>query len=384
MRTPLATLLALNLIFAGGVAYPWLEDLAPILSGLALVFLMLVSRWRSIASRSVGWLRMALLVTPLVVLFGGLEYGAQIAMRFGWIEASGAMETLVPAGSADYRLAHIVGDRRREPDPLLWWRPSASAPYNAQRMKGPLAAIPKPAGRFRVLCYGDSNTDGSANESWPELLHARLEARDIEVLNAGVAGYTSHQGLLRFLEDVDRYQPDLVLVSFGWNDATPVVRRADHDFVEPSRFFVATHRTLIRFDFFRALLRAKRATEKSPGLRARVPLNRYLENLSRFKREAEGREVELVFLTRPFREPEAQSDLAQTHWPAPWIAQVPLYNAATIRYGETQDAIVIDVHGRIASARADRFADMAHWNAKGRRAMASFLDEALSARALLP
>lgn len=42
------------------------------------------------------------------------------------------------------------------------------------------------------------------------------------MLYVGVVGYSSHQGLLRFREEAGTYEPDLVLVSFGWNDGLEI------------------------------------------------------------------------------------------------------------------------------------------------------------------
>ena len=50
------------------------------------------------------------------------------------------MMTPLPAGTEDWRSAHITADAYREPDPILWWRPVAGRPYNAQRRWYRLAA----------------------------------------------------------------------------------------------------------------------------------------------------------------------------------------------------------------------------------------------------
>ena len=89
------------------------------------------------------------------------------------------------------------------------------------------------------MCYGDSLTDGPPRGGWPSWLNRLLQeqgragGRRFEVMNAGVAGYSSHQGVLRFLQEVDRYQPDLVLVSFGWNDAAEAIGQPDKTFKIP-------------------------------------------------------------------------------------------------------------------------------------------------------
>ncbi len=83
----------------------------------------------------------------------------------------------------------------------------------------------KPSGSFRIVCLGDSWTFGAnvgPDEAYPRRLEALLRAeypgRSFEVLNLGVLGYTSFQGL-RLLEQVGRsLEPDLVLLGYGMND----------------------------------------------------------------------------------------------------------------------------------------------------------------------
>ncbi len=78
---------------------------------------------------------------------------------------------------------------------------------------------------FRIICLGDSCTYGS-NVDWDQTYPARLQVvlnngddePRIEVLNAGVSGYTSYQGFRYLQEDLIRYKPDLVTLYFGPND----------------------------------------------------------------------------------------------------------------------------------------------------------------------
>jgi lysophospholipase L1-like esterase len=59
---------------------------------------------------------------------------------------------------------------------------------------------------------------------FPMLLEKQLRAanpnRKIEAITMAVPGYTSHQGLAWLQHDIDRLQPDLLIASFGWNDAS--------------------------------------------------------------------------------------------------------------------------------------------------------------------
>lgn len=74
--------------------------------------------------------------------------------------------------------------------------------------------------RKTVVMFGDSITAGH----WPALVAERLQAstthRNIRVVNAGVGGNTSREGLARINQDVLAHKPDVVTVEFGGNDAT--------------------------------------------------------------------------------------------------------------------------------------------------------------------
>ena len=107
-----------------------------------------------------------------------------------------------------------------------------------------------------------------------------------------MAGYSSHQGVLRFLQEVDRYQPDQILVSFGWNDAAQAIGQPDKTFKIPPWPVVVTQRALVRY---RAYLVFMYYTQKwraqppvaTPGpVSPRVSVEDYLANMDRFRTEA--------------------------------------------------------------------------------------------------
>lgn len=114
------------------------------------------------------------------------------------------------------------------PDPLLFWRlrPGATMSdedlrVNRDGLRGPELGE-KRADTLRLACLGDSTTFGfkvAEADSYPARL-AQLLAEDyrVEVLNAGVPGYSTLQGL-RFLErEVLTLRPDVLVVGLGAND----------------------------------------------------------------------------------------------------------------------------------------------------------------------
>ena len=83
----------------------------------------------------------------------------------------------------------------------------------------------KNANTFRILVLGDSVTFGHGSvyeHTYPYLLEQRLRrwrpGVDWQVWNAAVPGYNTSQELAQLLQIGPRFQPDLVVVGFFWND----------------------------------------------------------------------------------------------------------------------------------------------------------------------
>jgi lysophospholipase L1-like esterase len=100
------------------------------------------------------------------------------------------------------------------------WEPIPGAPpFNQDGFVGPRIARERTARALRVATLGDSCTQ-FGEPTYSDLLRERLAGRtgkQVEVLNAGVGGYSTEQGLTR-LQKVLPYRPDYVSIYFGWND----------------------------------------------------------------------------------------------------------------------------------------------------------------------
>ncbi len=85
----------------------------------------------------------------------------------------------------------------------------------------------KTSSAFRIVCLGDSWTFGAnvgQDQAYPQqlqrLLRQGFPQANFQVLNMGVLGYSSFQGLELLRKQAITLHPDLVLIGFGMNDGT--------------------------------------------------------------------------------------------------------------------------------------------------------------------
>jgi len=97
--------------------------------------------------------------------------------------------------------------------------------------RGPDITIQKPAGTYRILCLGDSYTFGAYvndDQTWPFQLETRLreESPDhpVQVINAGISGFTIVDELGFLKEHGLDLKPDAVVLAFVLNDLADLTR----------------------------------------------------------------------------------------------------------------------------------------------------------------
>lgn len=155
-------------------------------------------------------------LVPLVALLMLIEGG----LRLAGFERPTAIESMqftfsVEGFNADARVPILIRDE------VVFWKPRPGLRgHNSHGTTGPEFAEAKPPGTLRIVCLGDSCTHyGPAPypERWQRQMNAESK-RPCEVINAGVIGYTSYQGLRRLETEVAKWSPDVITVYFGWND----------------------------------------------------------------------------------------------------------------------------------------------------------------------
>jgi lysophospholipase L1-like esterase len=273
-------------------------------------------------------------------------------------------------GRSDWRYYLAFSDEHFTYDPYLIWRPKKNfSVFNSYGYRGKEINVSKGTNEFRIIVFGDSNVLGWIGESnWPEYLQELLGDR-FNVINAGGYGYTSYQGLIYFKESL-RFQPDMVLVSFGANDAHPVFI-PDREYVNNKNRIVRKIKLdmlLIKFRVGQALFSVldKFLLRNKQKLIPRVDLEEYKGNLNEIIRISKQRNIKVVLLTRPYLGESSDVNI--------WKTYAPAYYNATIEVAHNNAIPLIDVYAYFKD-KEEFFMGESHFNEKGHREAAKFIYE---------
>lgn len=213
-----------------------------------------------------------------------------------------------------------------------------------------------PTGRqentIRIMALGDSTTFGwgvENDETYPARLEALLKEKypneNIEVIDGGVPGYTSFQGLNHYKVNAGRYEPDIILFGYIVQDARKVAVTDKQQAIEAAGVGYLADSPLYklrlvrylaqRYEFIRSWLHnddAKGKKDKKGGV-YRVPLDEYRENIELFVKYANktrsrlilfGFPLEVVGYTKAHREllKKSAEELHLDHFdPSAYIAE---------------------------------------------------------------
>jgi hypothetical protein len=113
---------------------------------------------------------------------------------------------------------HVVVD-----SPVLYGLNPDHPEISAQGLRDDEVVTPKPPHLWRVLLLGDSIAYGMLvprEQAFPDRIERELNDRmpPVEVVNAGVSGYTPYNQLQYYLAHGRAFEPDLVVVAFCMND----------------------------------------------------------------------------------------------------------------------------------------------------------------------
>ena len=277
-----------------------------------------------------------------------IEVGVRLKM-----EHVSSLDLFVSTSQQKAQVADAAHSGIFEGDPLLLWRlkPNLNQAVwdftvlstNAQHLRSedPSRVFgPKPPGTIRVVCLGDSVTFGfrvpvvwpdkptEYDRGWlpyPMLIEKQLRAanpgRSIEVITMAVPGYTSHQGLAWLRRDIDWLDPDLLTVSFGWNDAS-FSDAPDREAIRTDwsafgvRWLIDHSQSFAHATRWLRARQAREAQAKPPAQprrpAARVSRAEYLNNMLQIERLGREQGAAVIVIGAPYRDhsPEApEADL---------------------------------------------------------------------------
>ena len=296
-----------------------------------------------------------------------------------------------------------------EGDPLLLWRlrPNLDRAYwdftsvstNAQGLRADYPIEEKPAGTFRIVCLGDSVTFGyrvppvwperpnDFNRDWlpyPMLIEKELRKanpkRRIEVFPMAVPGYTTHQGLAWLRRDIEHLQPDVVIASFGWNDAS-VSDVPDREAID-TRWWPVAIRWLVdnsqAFAHATRWLRSRNGPPANPPTpRPRVSENEYIENFKAIVNLAREHRASAIVIGAPYRDSTTNPPEAQL-----MTAYRSALKSAMVQ-SQTPYLEILELTEAAGSVNEGFFGELIHPNHMGHRLMASELLKLMSERRLL-
>ncbi|HEU0252244.1 MAG TPA: SGNH/GDSL hydrolase family protein [Pyrinomonadaceae bacterium] len=296
-----------------------------------------------------------------------------------------------------------------EGDPLLLWRlkPNLKNVYwdytilstNAQSFRADYPIGSKPPGTFRVVCLGDSVTFGyRVPPAWPErptdynpdwqpfptLLEKELRKanpnRQIEVFPMAVPGYTSHQGLTWLRRDIEMLQPDLVIASFGWNDAS-MSDAPDRQAIDTRWFPVAIRWAIDHSQAFahatRWLRSGSRPAQPAPTPVPRVSESEYVNNFASIVALVREHKGAIVVIGAPYRD---------SHTNPPEAKLMTSYRAtlkSSLQQSQTPYLEILELTEAAGSVNLGFFGELIHPNHMGHRLMASELLKLMARQQLL-
>jgi hypothetical protein len=129
------------------------------------------------------------------------------------------LETTIPTGRyVPHQYIGFVGTPN-------WRDDDSNNRHNSLGYRGDEVTKEKPADVYRIVALGSSETYstsvGDYRESYPYMLQMHLHENgytNVEVINAGVGGYTSYESLLALQFRILELDPDLIVVYQGSND----------------------------------------------------------------------------------------------------------------------------------------------------------------------
>jgi lysophospholipase L1-like esterase len=352
--------------------------------------------------------RRVLYIGVIYAVFLLLLLTVELVIRFT-LPHIASLELFVSNPQQKMQVANELQSGIFEGDPLLLWRLKPNLDHavwdftvlstNAQSFRADYPIGAKPADTFRIVCLGDSVTFGyRVPPVWPDkpkdydpgwlpfpmLLEKELRNanpnRRIEVFPMAVPGYTTHQGLAWLRRDIEHLQPDIVIASFGWNDAS-VSDVPDREAIN-TRWYPVAIRWLIDHSqaFAHATRWARSRNETAPVGRVPVPRvseTEYVSNFQSIVNLARDQGAAVVVIGAPYRDSTTNPPEAQL------MTRYRASLKSAMQQGQTPYLEVLELTEAAGTVNQGFFGELIHPNHIGHRLLASELLKLMGQRRLL-
>lgn len=180
---------------------------------------------------------------------------------------------------------------------------------NSRGFRGPEFANEKNDGVFRIVILGDSRTFGwgvEFEQAFPYKLQQNLGellARPVEIINAGIPGYSSYQVLRLVEHEVCHWSPNLVICWFGCNDSWPC-SVPDEELSQSSggesflrTFMSRSSLFLILRQLYFISVETNSRTWKSSLNTRRVPPSSFIRNCLLISKTFSSKDIPVIFIS---------------------------------------------------------------------------------------
>ena len=232
---------------------------------------------------------------------------------------------------------------------------------------------------LRIAILGNSCSFGwgmDDNETFAgrlqDILRHQPGMEKTEVYNFSVPGYSSFQGEINYRRYVREYKPDILLVTFGWNDQWMSANdRPDKEQQMPPQLILDGYNLVGRtrlYRLYKSLLFSFRGEQALPEYRdqqARVSLEDFKTNLGKIITAARDDGADVILITSPIPSMETYyhtSERSYMHERHYYYNEMTRETAAVFSAGLIDMAAVFDQYGNLFD---DVSKDPFHYNSRG-------------------
>lgn len=244
---------------------------------------------------------------------------------------------------------------------------------------------------IRIIGLGNSCTFGwgvtdeiTYLKQFEKLINDDSNLPSVQVINAGIPGYSSFQGKLFLEEKILPLEPDMVLIMFGWNDQWAAAGNiADKDQEFPPQVIIGMQNLLSRLELYRVMKKVILSLTEEPlekrlakeDIVYRVDSEDFYENLKEMIKLCREEGILPVVLTSPIPNLE-------TYYPSgmksPMHQYHEFYNDLARIAAMEGEAPMIDIardFDQYVDLYDDAPRDPIHFNAKGHGIAAELIYE---------